>query len=114
MLDYLRAAALTLAVEVPVYTMGLRALVDVPPARAAVAGVAVNAVTHPLAFLVVTPLLTGAAGPTGTLVAVEIGAWAVETALLAVWLRRDVAVLTALSFVANALSLAAGLAWLRP
>ncbi len=111
--DYLLAAALTLVVEVPVYALALRALLRVRVRSGAIAGVVVNGITHPLGFLAVMPALAPAIGSSAALAAVEVSACVIEAAILWTWLRRDPLLLAAISFVANSLSLSAGLALLH-
>jgi hypothetical protein len=97
---------LTLAVELPVYGLGLRARLGALGALGF--AVAVNALTHPLAWHLT------AGGSWGRFIAVELGVWAAEAALA--WLvclhrarplAAGEAIVLALS--ANALSAGAGL-----
>lgn len=127
---YPQALAVTLAVEVPVYVLALglpRAGVFGPgngmdgsdriarPARiigrngfvVALLAIAVNLVTHPVVWWV----LTRVDGGRIVFVAVEAGAWLAETALLWLALRRDLALLALTALVANTASLTAGLAF---
>ena len=106
---YLIAFGLTLAVEVPIYTSCLVLLLRVPGLHAAGAAVAVNAVTHPIAFLLISPSLQPRLGGLLPLTVVEPAAWLAETAMLYAWLRRGRLMLLVISFVANGASLAAGL-----
>lgn len=100
----LAAFALTLAVELPWYVGGLVALVRLRWWTAAGLGVAVNVCTHPLLWW----LLTQQASLLQT-VAAEAVVVLAEAALLAVAVRRDIAVLAMLSLAANASSFLVGL-----
>lgn len=110
---YIVALALTLAVEVPVYALGLAAVGDARWPGAGATGLRVNLVSHPLAFLVAFPLLAPALGALPALVAVEIGVVYLEAGL--VWRGGRAGAMGALaaSCVANVGSLAIGLAVLR-
>jgi hypothetical protein len=100
----LAAFALTLAVELPWYVTGLVFLVSVRWWVALALGIGVNACTHPLLWWVLAP------NPTlpHTLLA-EIVVVVAEAALLAVAVRRDLALLALLSVGANASSLLVGM-----
>ena len=75
-----------------------------------VAAIVVNLATHPLVWLL---LSRAGAAYWSWFVAVEVAAWLVEAALLAVWLRRDLALLGLTALVANLASVLAGmLLWL--
>ncbi len=110
---YLVALGLTLAVETPVYALGLSAGGDVSLRRAGRTGLRVNLVSHPLAFLVVFPLLAPIVGSLAALVVVEVGVVYLEAAL--VWRGRGSggAAAIAVSCVANVASLLIGLALLH-
>jgi hypothetical protein len=111
--SYLRAFGLTMLVEVPVYAVGMRALLEVPLSRGVAAAVGVNVLTHPAAILVLLPALASRIAIVPALAATEAVVWAVEAAALRVSFRRDLAMLVGLSFVANGASLALGLVLLR-
>jgi hypothetical protein len=102
LLRYLVALALTLAVEVPLYTLALRYAVGVGVRRAVCLAVAVNLGTHPVLWWSLTwwsyPLL-----------AAEAGACLVEWALLRWWVGRDGVLLAVITVGVNAASLAVGL-----
>jgi hypothetical protein len=104
---YVPALLLTLAVEPPLYAFALRRL-GLPWRRGYPAGLLVNASSHPIAWLLMWAALPHSWRPTGSLAVVEAYAVAWEAALLALWLRRDVAVLIGVSFVVNAVSLGLG------
>jgi hypothetical protein len=110
---YLAALLLTLAIEVPIYTATLGPLTrllggSVPPwTRALVLGVAVNLASHPVAFLVVFPVLRHLIGSTAALIAVEVGVIVVEAWIIGRWLRDGTVALTA-SSLANVTSLTVG------
>jgi hypothetical protein len=110
---YLAALGLTLAIETPLYALGLAVSRGLSWQRGGTTGLRVNLVSHPLAFLVAFPLLSPEIGTLGALVAVEIGVVYLEALL--VWRRRDSDPLAALlmSGVANITSLAIGLAVFR-
>jgi len=110
-MQYLESLALTLATEIPLYTLALWVLLEVRPSSGALAGAGVNLVSHPLAFLVFQPALTRQVGLGWSLATVELWAWLCEGALLWSWLRREPWTLLGISLVANALSLGVGL-WL--
>lgn len=110
---YVQALALTLVIEVPLYVVVLG-----PPAgarrgpalawgRAARFGIAVNLVSHPLAFLVVYPVLRHLTGRTTSLILVEVGVIVLEAALLRRWLHDEQVALIA-SSVGNVVSLTVG------
>jgi hypothetical protein len=107
--DYGAALALTLLVEVPVYSALLRALAGVRLREGARLGAAANVVSHPLVFLVVAPLLAPLWGPVAALVSAEVLAVSVEVLVVRVLRRQDLATLAGTSYVANALSFCAGL-----
>lgn len=98
------ALALTLAVEVPLYTVGLWGLRLARPADAALLGAGVNLLTHPVLWCSLAPRVTA-----GRLAAAELAVCAVEALMLRVLLRRDLPVLLALSVAANGASVIAGL-----
>lgn len=110
---YLAALGLTLAIETPLYAIGLAVGRTVSWQRGGATGLRVNLVSHPLAFLVAFPLLSPVVGALAALVAVEIGVVYLEAAL--VWRGRDSEPRAALvmSGVANITSLAIGLALFR-
>lgn len=112
-MGYLRALGLTLLCEVPVYALALWRLFDVRPLLGIGAGIAVNAISHPLAFFVLVPVLSDVVGSVAALAIVEVAVWLVEASLLFMWLRRRPDRLLAVSLVANGLSLSAGLLLLR-
>lgn len=109
MTGYVPALLVTLAVEPPLYVAALRLLGDPRPWwRGYAAGLLVNVTSHPLTWLVLWPALSGRVPSGVAFVAVEAFAVAWEAALLRVYLRRDLALLTGVSLVVNALSLGAG------
>jgi hypothetical protein len=107
MRGYVAALLFTLVVEPPLWAFALRRL-GLSWRRGYLAGLLVNASSHPLAWLVLWPLVPHAWRPTGALAVVEAFAVGWEAALLALWLRRDVAVLAGVSFIVNAVSLGLG------
>jgi hypothetical protein len=100
----LAALALTLVVEVPLYTAGLVGLGLARPARAALLAVGLNLLTHPAVWWALAPrpgpLRFGAA---------ELAVCAVEAGLLWLAIRRDPGPLAVVSVGANAASVLAGL-----
>lgn len=100
----IRALALTLAVEVPLYTAGLAALRLAGRRRAVLLGVLVNLLTHPALWWFLAPRPSA-----GRLWAAEAVVALVEAAALAAVLRRDPLLVLVLSVGANAASVAAGL-----
>jgi hypothetical protein len=108
---YLAALGLTLLIEIPVYASVLRGGLSIGARRGLAAGAAVNLISHPLAFLIVMPALARPLGFFAALVLVEAGVWVLESALLWLWLRRDLDLLSLAALLANAVSLAVGL-WL--
>jgi hypothetical protein len=113
---YLVALGLTLAIETPLYALGLAVGVGGGAGDwggGGSTGVRVNLVSHPLAFLIAFPILVPVIGALAALVAVEVGVVYLEAVL--VWRRRHADPLgaLALSCVANLTSLAIGLAVIR-
>jgi hypothetical protein len=98
------AFALTLVIELPWYVTGLVCLVGARWWAGIVLGIGINACTHPLLWWALAP------HPTlpRTLLA-EIVVVVAELALLAVAVRRDLAVLALISVGANASSLLIGM-----
>ena len=107
---YLAALALTLVLEMPAYATVLRRGMTITPRRGLAAGAAVNLISHPVAFLIVMPVLARPLGFWGALVVIEAGVWVLESALLWVWLQRDVDLIALAALLANAISLTIGLA----
>jgi hypothetical protein len=103
---WLAAYLLTLLVEPFVYAAALRLLGDRGP-RGYVAGLLVNATSHPLAWLVLWPLLSGVSRG-GEFIAVEAFAVAWEASWLRVATRHAWAPLVATALAANAVSLGLG------
>jgi hypothetical protein len=107
--DYGVALALTLLVEVPVYSALLRAVAGVRRRDGARLGAAANLVSHPLVFLVATPLLAPRLGLVAALVCAELLAVLIEVVVVRLLRRQDMVALAGTSYVANALSFCAGL-----
>jgi hypothetical protein len=110
---YVAALGLTIAIESPIYGLLLHVIERTPIRRGIAAGVVVNLVSHPIAFLALFPVLFRLLGVLSALIVVEIVAISVEASLL--WLRgrRDPLVLLGISYLANAASLSLGLLLLR-
>ena len=104
---YLQALTLTLAIEVPIYAVVLRAAGE-GWLRAARLGMAANLLSHPLAFLVVYPLLHRVLASPATLTVVEVAVMTGEAALVWARTRRPEALIAAA--LANLSSLAIGVA----
>jgi hypothetical protein len=113
---YPGALALTLAVELPVYLAVLVGARLASWARALVAGVGVNLVTHPALWWGLRPAVARPAYP-WIVVLAEVAVCAAEWALLVWWLpapppgrrRADRTLLAAASVAANAASTLVGL-----
>jgi hypothetical protein len=97
------ALALTLIVEVPIYTGLLGQVGVLRRFPAIVAAIGVNLVTHPLVWLA-----TRHAG-WAVFTLAEVGAWLVEAGLLYAVVRTRGRLLLAVALVANSASLLAGL-----
>ncbi len=110
---YLVALALTLAIEVPVYALGLATTRTVQWRNGGMTGLGVNLLSHPIAFLVAFPLLAPAIGALPALVTVEVGVVYLEAVLVWRGGRADAAPALLVSCVANVASLAIGLAVLH-
>lgn len=108
---YLAALGLTLLIEIPVYAGVLRWGLEIRPERGLTAGAAVNLISHPVAFLIVMPALVRPLGFFPALVVIEASVWVFESALLWLWVRRDLDLLSLAALLANGVSLAVGL-WL--
>ncbi len=108
---YVAALGLTLLIEMPVYASVLRSALSIGPRRGLAAGAAVNLISHPVAFLIVMPALARPLGFFPALVLIEASVWVLESALLWLWLRRDLDLLSLAALLANVVSLAVGL-WL--
>ena len=108
-MPYAAALVLTVVVEVPVYAIVLTWGLGWSPRRAVLGGLAVNVLTHPFAWW----LLSGdGAGYLPRFVLVECGVWVVEAALLCAVARRDFGLLALTALVANSASALAGVgAW---
>ena len=105
-MPYPLALALTLAVEVPVYAVALRAAGSLRGGPATLAGIAVNLITHPPVWLV----LLRAEDPYPIVFAVvEVAAWLVEAGIVYARVRRDAVVILLTALVANTASVLAGL-----
>lgn len=102
------ALLLTLAVEVPLYAVALRALGLATWRRAALLGVLVNLLTHPLLWWFLAPRPAA-----GRLWGAEAAVVVAEAAVLWVACRRDPALLLVTSLGANATSVLIGLLLLQ-
>ncbi|MET3803586.1 hypothetical protein ABIB25_000570 [Nakamurella sp. UYEF19] len=86
MIDWLRAFAVTLLVELPIYALLLRRWCST--SRAAALGLLANVITHPLLWFGLVDLHAGTAARTVVLVAAEVAVWLVEWSVLVLGLRR--------------------------
>ncbi len=102
------AFVLTLLVEVPLYTLALRAGWGWPVWRGIVAALAVNALTHPVLWYALAPHRHATAYPL-LLVVAEAAVVLVEWAVLAAVTRRDRLALAVVCAGVNAASVLAGL-----
>jgi len=109
-MPYPLALALTLAVEVPVYVVALRAAGLLTGWRALAVAVAANLATHPLVWAV---LLRFGSAYWPTFAVAEAAAWLAETVAVFLAVRRDAVLIALTALVANAASCLAGLlvAW---
>jgi hypothetical protein len=105
--DYAAALALTLAIEVPLYVACLALWASRPWSSAVGIGVAVNVVTHPMAFLMAYPVLDGALGVTVALAVTELAVTLAEACMLRCWGVEPVKALWT-SGLANVTSLVVG------
>lgn len=104
------ALAGTLAVEVPLYAVLLPRRAPVTAARAVAIGVLVNVVSHPLLWFGLQPVGRWAGAPTlAAVVVAELVVWLLEAAAVRVLAGVDVRWALAVTAVANAASLGAGL-----
>lgn len=100
----LAAFGLTVAVELPLYVLGLLALRLTGLVRAVLLGVGVNLLTHPVLWYLLAP------DPTLLrIIVAEVAACLVEAAVIWLVVRRDALVLVVLSLGANAASFGVGL-----
>lgn len=99
------ALLLTIAVELPLWVAGLLALRLCGPVRAAVLGVGVNLLTHPILWRALEPRPTLA-----VVLAAEVCVVLVEAAVVRLVTGRAVGIALLLALGANAASFALGLA----
>ena len=107
---YALALALTIVLEVPVYTFGLTRCGGRTWRDAARTGLMVNVVSHPLAFVVAHPLLDGPIGDDAALAVVEVAVVVGEALLVFAARRASFVVALTTSAGANAVSLVIGVA----
>lgn len=111
-LSYPAAAGLTLALELPVYAVGLRRFAGLSWGRAVVVGVVVNVVSHPALWFVVVPAVRALSGSHVVAVVVAEALVFGGEAAAATWAlpdRRRWPAAAGTAVAANALSLAVGL-----
>jgi hypothetical protein len=112
-LTYPVALAVTLAVEVPVWTVLLRQVSRVGTRSAFVIGVGVNVISHPVFWFVLYPVLASGVGDWAALVLSESAVVAAETAMASratrfIGERTPVTLFFGMAVSANLLSIAAG------
>lgn len=112
MRDYLSVLGLTLVIEGPVYVLWLTRWAIRRWQESLLTAVGVNLISHPIAFLVLYPVLEGPAGGAAALVVTEVSVVIGEAAMLS---RRRVppTVALATSACANVASLVLGVAITR-
>ena len=108
-MSYAPALALTLLVEVPVYTAAITLTTPVRARRAALAAVAANCLTHPVLWWSLSRAPAGGAGYWALFCGAEAAVCAVEGALVARWLRSPGPLPYAASVAANTASVLAGM-----
>lgn len=111
--SYFSSLGLTLLIEVPIYSATLVSMLRVSLTSAALAGVAVNLVSHPIGFLVIGPAARSSLGVTLALVLTETIAVIGEWGLLLAWLKREPVTLLLISVLANGTSFLVGVALLH-
>lgn len=104
------AWALTLLIEVPIWVALLERVLEVDRRRAVAVAIGVNAVSHPLLWFLLQPLLVDATGSDLLgIVAAEAVVVGFEAALAYLVVRRDPGPLVALSVLANLASVLVGI-----
>ena len=111
--SYFSSLGLTLLIEVPIYCAALASMFRVRLRSAALAGVGLNLVSHPVGFLVIGPAVRSSLGFTSAIVLIETMAVVTEWGLLLAWLRREPMSLLLISVFANGTSFLAGVALLH-
>lgn len=106
---YVVALGLTLALETPVYATLLHVTAGLRWLQGARLGLAANAVSHPLVFLVIAPLMAPRCGAVGALAIAETTAVSVELLVVKVLSGERLGTVAGTSYVANALSFSTGL-----
>lgn len=104
---------ITLALEIPIYAIELRRAYGTSLVSGSGGGLAVNLISHPLAFLAIAPAIYPLLGPTGSLLTVEVIVWLGEAGLVWLWLGSRPATVAVVSLLANSASLLIGLAVLN-
>jgi hypothetical protein len=111
--EYATALAVTVAIECPLYALALARCAKCRPAAGALRGLAVNLISHPLAIALTLPALGALIGYWSAVIAIEVGVFALEAALLHLSLRHVPSdVLGLISLACNVASLSVGLALL--
>jgi hypothetical protein len=96
-------------IEAPVYVFLLAALVDVPVSKAAACSVTVNLISHPVFVFALVPAAATVTSPVPAVLIGELVVWGIESALVGLWLRRDLPSIVAVCLLANSTSFLAGL-----
>lgn len=107
-MSYVLALVLTVAVEAPLYGVALARIGAAAARESAGAGVIVNLVSHPVAWLVAWPVLRTVLDPMPSFVVVEALVAAGEWWGLRRWRPFDPALLAAVVLLVNAASIIAG------
>jgi hypothetical protein len=101
--------ALTIVVEVPVYSLLLVHFGRTRPLPALLTAVGVNLVSYPLFVLVLAPGAAAVMPDSAAIVAAEAVVCVLEAVLVRWWLRTDAYLAAAASLLANGCSVLAGL-----
>lgn len=108
-MDYILALGLTLLVEIPLYSTGLRLILRTPPLTAARLALAANLIAHPIAYFLLFPSLAAPLGPIPA-AATESLVMLAKWWLLRRWNHDNSDRLLVLSLVCNAASFLLGYA----
>jgi hypothetical protein len=112
-MSYGTALALTLAIECPLYTLALWRYAHCRPGAAALRGLAVNLVSHPLAIGLTLPVLGVLIGFWWAVIVIEVGVFLLEASLLRLSIPNvDFDRLGRIALACNVVSLSVGLALL--
>ena len=107
--DWLMYFLVTQAVEMPIYIFGLtRTLEDASWVRRVGIAFGASAITHPVVWFVLPPLLMRPLGYWGFVLVAELFAWLTETVYLRGVARLELRVAALWALAANAASLSVG------